>query len=163
MTVQTTLLANQGSVSIHVQLLTSALLMPTAELPGIRLYALVLMVILVLPKFHVHYVSVCFIVLKCFVSVHIIYSTLIVDKVALHTFQGITNYIYTHSRWYGISGYWLNAKSLSETFYVSFQKIACSNLVYLWFLSSRFLEQCCSWQNSHEVWALIWTLELLIF
>ena len=57
MTAQTTQHANQGNVSIRVQLLMSALLMPTAELPGIRLYALVLMVILVLLKFHVHYVS----------------------------------------------------------------------------------------------------------
>ena len=37
----------------------------------------------------------CFIVLKCFVSVYIIYSTLIVDKIAV---QGITNYIYSYSR-----------------------------------------------------------------
>ena len=57
MTVQTTLHANQENVSIHVQLLMFVLQMQTVELQDIRLFALVLMVILVLLKYHVHCVS----------------------------------------------------------------------------------------------------------
>ena len=68
---------------------------------------------------------ICFIVLICFL-VYIIYIVLS-DKVAL---QGITSYIYTHSRWYCITRYWLNTKLMSEIFYVSIRKMACSNLVY---------------------------------
>ena len=57
MTAQITLHANQENVSIHVQLPMFVLQMQTVELQDIRLFALVLMVILVLLKYHVHCVS----------------------------------------------------------------------------------------------------------